>query len=265
MAKGGRNPGRASLLSALNAFRLANQEIPASEEIVLKRLLNDRRAAAAFAVVPLEATRGSLLVLTCLQAAEILKIFDQEVARSNRLLGSARKEGELDRLEKGLRAIDTFLKTLLAQPVGRIRTQHTLPSGMLESISNNFLLLQDILGTERRIAQETPRRLGATRKVGKGAAELAALGWIAEGFRRVVGKTDWDAVAQLAEVVLGKSVTADRIREAERTRNEREWRMPLNPRRTGKASDEVVRVRRTRAASRSSADAQLPRLTPRSR
>ena len=94
------------------------------------------------------------------------------------------------------------------------------------------------LSTTQRVAKEDQMRFGATRKNGlaKGkpiasdlaetiAPQNAAIGWLAEGVRRVTGKAHLRIVADLAEVILRTSLTLDRVRAAARTRD-REWRRP---------------------------------------
>jgi hypothetical protein len=84
----------------------------------------------------------------------------------------------------------------------------------MEVMWQGLSLLEQTIRGEERIAKETPKRFGATRKTGRGAAELAAIGWIAEGFQRAVGRADWKSAAKLAELVLQCPVSTARIREA---------------------------------------------------
>lgn len=228
MRTSGIERGRALLEGGIKAFRAANPELPKAEDEVLHRLLTDRRATSAFAALPEGCQQAKILVLTCIEAAEILRIFDREVARSEQLLGTRRQRGELDRLKKGIVAFEKFLDDLRSQPVGRLVAQHVLPPDALSALRNSLLFARDIIEGERRIACETPMRLGATRKSRvKGAAQLAAIGWMSEGVRKIVGRPNRKIIVQLAEVVLQCSVTEARVREAERTRLERDWRMPV--------------------------------------
>jgi hypothetical protein len=254
-----KSSGRTKLLAALTVFREANPEMPDSDKQVLRRLEMDRGAATVFAVLP-EQPPHWLLVQTCVQANEILRLFDQEVARSRRLLGSRRQRGNLDHLKKGVARIRAFLKDLRAQPVGRVLAQHSVPAQEMEVMWQGLALLEQTIRGEERIAHETPKRFGATRKTGKGAAELAAIGWIAEGFQKAVGGADWKSAAKLAELVLQCPVSEARIREAYRTRTGRDWRMPLySPSEMGNAG-KIKRVREIQEKARSAAEGQSPRL-----
>jgi hypothetical protein len=255
-----KSSGRAKLLAALKIFRDANPETPDSEKEVLRRLEMDRGAAAAFEVLPEQPPHWAL-VETCVQANEILRLFDQEVARSSRLLGSRRQRGELDHIKKGVTRIRAFLKDLRAQPVGRVLAQHSVPAQEMEVMWQGLSLLEQTIRGEERIAKETPKRFGATRKTGRGAAELAAIGWIAEGFQRAVGRADWKSAAKLAELVLQCPVSTARIREAYRTRTSRDWRMPLYSPSEIESAAKVKRVRQVQEKSRSAAEGQQPRLT----
>ena len=87
-------------------------------------------------------------------------------------------------------------------------------------------LLANAIDARKRISQETLLRIGATRKTRDAAADTAAIGWIAEAVRRNCGRPNRAASADLAEVVLGCKVSVERLREAERTRRERDWRKP---------------------------------------
>jgi hypothetical protein len=264
MTVGEKSWGRANLLAALKAFREANSEMPEAEKLVLRRLETDRGAAAAFAALPNQPPHW-LLVLTCVQAAEILRLFDQEVARSKRLLGSKRNRGELDHLKNGLVRIRAFLKELRVQPVGRVLAQHSIPAEEMDAMWQGLSLLEQTICGEQRIAQETPKRFGATRKIGKGAGELAAIGWFAEGFRKAAGKADWKTGARLARVVLQCPVSEFRIREAYRTRAGRDWRMPLHSASEMRSSGKIRRVRGVQEKPRSATEGQQSRLTTKPR
>jgi hypothetical protein len=256
-----RGRGTKSLAAALDAFRASNPELLKSEKAVLQRLETDRRAAAAFGTLGANGATAELLILRCLEAAEILDVFAGEVARSKRLLGNTRKQGELERLEKGLVAFEKFIKRLRSEPVGRVWAQHKLAPGSFDLMWRFQVLASDIIAGEKRIAEETPKRFGATRNTGPGAAELAAIGWIANAVHQCSGEPNRKSVVKLAEVVLQCKATVFRVREAERTRLQREWRMPLRTAATDKyASAGALLSRQYVASARTTREARQSRL-----
>jgi hypothetical protein len=218
--------GRQFLTRALKSFRNANAALSECENRALRRLNADRRAQMAYDQLP-DQPAADALIWSCIEALEIGRTFDAEIAQSRRLLGSATQQGELDRLKNSLVGVERFFEELQNQPLGWVASQVRVPPGTLGQLFLALVFAKDLIEDQRRIASETPKRLGATRKVGLGAAELAAIGWLAENVRRHTHKANREVVRVLAEVVLQRTVTDHRVRKAERTRLGREWRRPF--------------------------------------
>jgi hypothetical protein len=68
---------------------------------------------------------------TYIEALEIWRTFDDEIAESRRLLGSARKKGELDRLKNGLIAVGRFFQDLQKKPLGWVSSRGSIDASRL--------------------------------------------------------------------------------------------------------------------------------------
>jgi len=252
--------GRQILKATLQAFCAAQPKLGQREQALLARLEAAGPAQDAFALVP-EPGRAAALLSTILQAAELQADFGLHIARAKRDLGSRTRRGELERCEKALSALRTYLSELQTGSVGWIQAQTIESPESLVRISAGLTALEDLVGAQRRIAQETLKRLGATRKAnGRQAATLAALGWLADGVKRLTDRPHRNHVAALARVVLRVRVSEDQIRAAERTRK-REWRMPLTNGPVVNMKGPVSRTRNVEESLRSAAHAKQPRLT----
>jgi hypothetical protein len=126
--------------------------------------------------------------------------------------------------KRSIANIERLLKDTQKPALNRL-TAYTMPDANRIALEREALQsMKDRLDVQSRTAKETILRVGATRKSrGKRAAETAAIGWIAEGVKRITKKTNARLSADLAELILGCDVSLDRIDNAADTRK-REWR-----------------------------------------
>jgi hypothetical protein len=210
---------------ALAAYRAAaGDHRDPKAAAVLDRLSSDERAAAAFAEFGLDEGGAHTILTTCLQADELRRTFEGHVRT---MLDEQRKDGRLDRLCKAVEELRLFANELNRHPDDRLSASLRYDPSVITEVKHGLYYLADAIEARRRIAKETVRRLGATRKMfdaGK-AAETAAIRWLAEGVGRCCGRPCLRAAADLAEATLGGEVTIDRVRGALRTRR-RQWREP---------------------------------------
>ena len=232
--------GQAYLLEAIDAY-LANQEDNLKEcaREVLARLANDPDFAKAFASLKLKGQSEEAAILaTCIAADALARSFSKRVQDAENTLA------RMERLSEAVTTLRAFVKELAAKR-GRPTTNDMLsaivpdyPPAIIKEMHRALYWIDDRIGTIRRVAKEDRTRLGATRKSGlaKGKplasdraetipSQNAAIGWLADGVRRVTGKAHVTIVANLAEVILRTPLSVDRVRAATRTRN-REWRQP---------------------------------------
>jgi hypothetical protein len=217
--------GRRLLVTAVNAIKKSNPDFSDRDNRAIGRLFATGKASEAYAYLPNQQAADSL-TWAYIEAVEIRRTFDAEVAKSRRLLGTVKQQGQLDRLKSGLVAVEVFFRDLQRQPVGWVVSQQTVPAGELGNLFRSLLSARDLLEQQRRIALETPGRLGATRKLAPGAADLASIAWLAQEILKSTGKPNRRAVKLLAEVVLQREVKEDQVRKAEQRRLGRAWRQP---------------------------------------
>jgi hypothetical protein len=204
---------------------------------LLVRLAGSDDAAKAFGQLRLRDRRDEMAILqTCIQADQLFRTFPQQIENAEKMLGRAK---DLDRAVVALRRI---VDELSAEPP----TFDLLSASIwycgrdIAAMKQGLYLIDNLIEGRRRIANETRLRLGATRKLGRpkrgtgkkgqaanavalAARQNAAIGFLAEGVRRVTGKTYLGAVRKIAEVILDTELSEDRVRNAARLRA-REWR-----------------------------------------
>jgi len=217
--------GRAIMQAAVNRLLEVEPALSRREMALVARLDRDAEVHGAFSRMVDHACADALLN-TILQAAELQARFPTIIKDAKRLLGSASTLGELERHEKAINGLEIFLQRLQTSKVGRVQAQQIEDAGTLVAIRKGHRSLRSIIKTQRRIAEETIGRLGATRSSSaKNAANLAALGWLADGIRRLTGKPNRSLVAGLSQAVLQVAMTEDQVRVAERVRVHG-WRVP---------------------------------------
>lgn len=215
------------LKDALAAYRAAAGNHLNREEVeVLDRLAADSRAACAFAKFNVDGRAAGKILTVCIEADLLARTFNDRIKFEGKMLGENRKGGRLDKLDKAVADLRSFINELDCEPVDRLAAFMRYDFADTAAMKRGLYLLADAITARRRIAEETRLRIGTTRKIrGKRAARIAAIGWIAEGVRRCCcGRPHQISAAALAEVTLGGEVTVDQLREAERTRRDRDWR-----------------------------------------
>ena len=206
---------------AIAAWRAKGLEPDGFAKDVVGRLTKDRRAAEAFAILNLPSELAAIVVSDCIKAELNARTFMVRLAREAAI-------------QKLLRTADDGLKAcaeLLAQATGprdALQAFVTFNEGEPQALLRGLNDWKSFIDGRRRIAQETPGRVGATRKrTGKHlqAGQRAAIYWIADGVRRLAKRPHYDAVGMLAEVVLElpTSIDATQVRAVCRGRNE--WRI----------------------------------------
>jgi hypothetical protein len=211
--------GRAERLrEAIDEFR-ADQKDYLDEWALnlLLRLADSPAAAKAFEELRPKDRRAEAGILTvCVKAEQLSRTFSSRLKRAKELLA------RLKRLEKDVaslyRYVDEVAKhtpaptNLLSTPI------RDRPADIAAMICGLDLIARRI-DAHRRVEKNDILQLGATRKTQiKQAGELAALGYLAEGVRRVTGRAHLMKVADLAEVILRSPVIWYRVGYAARRR-----------------------------------------------
>ena len=189
-----------------------------SEKLLIQRIAESDEAAAIFAKVKDDNTVMRLLSL-CVEGHDLATNFHKLVADARRKLKKGPAYG---------RAIATVMQLLneaQAPPLTRLDAYTQPDPKRIAAEHTAVVSILDRLRDQNLIAEETIRRVGTTRKSrGITAAHLAAIGWIAEGVRRITKRTNGPLTADVAELVLGEPVSLDRVKKAAKTRK-REWRV----------------------------------------
>lgn len=214
------------LKDALAAYRAAaGDHLNRDETAVLDRLAADNRAACAFAEFNVDGRTAAKILTVCIEADLLVRTFNAQIVIEGKMLGENRKLGRLDKLDKAVDDLRSFINELDCEPADRLSASVRYDTADTAAMKRGLYLVGDAITARRHIAEETRPRMGTTRKFrGKTAARIAAIGWIAEGVRRCCGRPHQISAAGLAEVTLGGEVTVDQLREAERTRRQRSWR-----------------------------------------
>jgi hypothetical protein len=231
-------PAAALLRAAIEQVKAENSDL----KTVLSRLLADcekedsrdvdgtkqsSRAVEAIArIAGDDEARVPRVVRCCGEFYEVYQAFPEVTARE--LAMQDRCAAQMTAVD----ALEEFMRELARKP------KHPLIEAYVSiephQVESWLIALADMHGTinaRRRIAVETPTRLGMTQKHSQEEArEIAALGYFAEGIERISGQPHYQQVATLAEIVLGttEEIDPERVRSALRTRRSRDWRqVPL--------------------------------------
>jgi hypothetical protein len=210
---------------AINAYRAAAGDgLDEDGRKVLDRLVTGERAAEAaeaFAKFEADDRAARMILKACIEADLLIRSFPDRLNTEQKSLS------RLEQLDKSVADLSVFVSELNQNPPDRLAAYAKYGDDDFGAMKLGLHLVREAIKDRRRIAVETPLRIGATRntkgKAGK-AAETAAIGWLAEGVRRACGDPHHEAAAVLAEIALDCRVSVDRLIEAERTRRERDWR-----------------------------------------
>lgn len=187
---------------------------------VLKRLAADDRASGAFDKFGADGCVATGILSGCIEADLLVRTFNDRLETERAALD------RLAALDKAVDDLRAFIAELEAGPKDRLSASIRHDPADIMDMKRVLGVFRSAIAARRRIANETALRIGATRKTRDVAADTAAIGWLAEAVRRSCGQPHTEAAADLAEIVLRCEVSADRLREAERTRRTREWRTP---------------------------------------
>jgi hypothetical protein len=228
---------RRALSDAITAYRTAhNDSLDKAALDLLNRLFNSSNAAKAFRQLKPQdryLCRGpAVILLTCIEADHLARTFPHRIKTAEKMLA------QIPRLVEAVGTLRKFVGQVFAESkkdgTFDLLTAPILePSANIATMKTALDLIADRIDAEWRVAKEDMLRLGATQKRGAGnkallrtARENAAIGWLAEGVRRVTGKMHLEAVRGIAQVLLQTELSGDRVRHAARSRD-REWRQPL--------------------------------------
>jgi hypothetical protein len=197
---------------------------------LLQRLATDSDAANAFATFNVDDHSAKIILSTCIDSDLLARTFRHRIAAEQGLLA------RLDRLDKAVAELRGFIDHTFGPPpdprlerparsFDRLSAFIYLDPTDVNKMRTGVYLIADQIAARRRVALETLSRIGKTRKSNqKNAGVIAAIGWLAEGVRRCSGHPHLRAVADLAQVVFGRDISIDQVRNAVRTR-QREWRV----------------------------------------
>jgi hypothetical protein len=195
----------------------ATENLDEDEKLLIRRIAESTEAPSIFAKVKDDVTAKRLLSL-CVEAHYLAKNFHRLVSEARQVLAAGPEH------ERAIADVEKLLRETQAPTLNRL-TAYTPPDSDRIALEWKALeSIKDRMAVQLRTADETILRLGATHKShGKKAADIAAIGWMAEGIKRITKKTNSRLSADLAELVLGCEVSLDRVDNAAETRK-REWR-----------------------------------------
>jgi hypothetical protein len=220
MAAGSRRNGACRWRDAITSFSLRNEKgLDQPTRDLLDRLVKNFDAAAAFDRLQLDNRQGSKLLLACIEADSLARNFPQLIAKEKAMLN------RLQTLDQNVAELREFVREQTKQPINPLSARIWYSEPDLSAMKQGLYLISNMISARRRIAMETPGRLGSTRKSQiKQAKIIAAIGWLAEGVHRITGKRNLRVVADLAQVIVKKTVDEEAVRRA--IKNRREWRFP---------------------------------------
>jgi hypothetical protein len=200
-------------------YEAVAKNLDEDEKLLMHRIAESPDAPDAFAEIKDSATIKRLLWL-CVEVRFLAAHFNEFIGNAESALEKAARD------ERAIAHVEELLKETQAPAVKRLAA-YTLPDRPRIKLEREALVsIKDRLAIRTRIAKETIFRFGATRKRhGPKAAEIAAIGWMAEGVQRITKQPNYNLVADLAELVLGCEVTMDRVKSAVGTR-QGDWRVP---------------------------------------
>ena len=209
----------AFLTAAVEAIRASTPDLDEHASAVLKRLLDDERAAQAVAAITDDPKVAIRVVLSCISCEEFCRTFYSFVTDEIRMVD------HLDKLKVATEDLDKLITEIEAGPRNQFAAWITLQPGEADYLHFALQQARGLIRARRQIAVQTPPRLGATQKL-KTSDESNAIGWLAASIERATGRPHYNHVATLAEITLrtAEIVEADRVRETLRKRHRTDWR-----------------------------------------
>jgi hypothetical protein len=178
----------------------------------LTRLHESDLAIKAVAAMTDDGIKVRDIIYTCLECETLCRNFYQDV------VAAKDRAARLAALEIAAADLAAFIKETAAGPSHGLASYVVVDPAEAAELRNALYCVRLIVGYQRKIDAATPVRFGATNKL-SGGDETASIGWLADGIERINGRPHYAHVARLAEVILNaKDITADRVREALRTR-----------------------------------------------
>jgi hypothetical protein len=223
-----RRAGARSLKVAIEVFRAEGGDRLDNRAVeLLAHLADSLDAAKAFERLKLKDLSETTEILKiCIEADDVACTFQQRVIKAKKT--SAR----MFRIFTPVADLLVFVAELIDEKenppaIDPLSTEISEPPENVRLIWHALSLLASHISSKGRSAEEELLKLGATRKSQIAQApENAAIGWLAEGVRRVTGRPQFSAVRDLAEVVMGTEIPdLERVRRCARAR-QRKLRKP---------------------------------------
>jgi hypothetical protein len=199
-------------------------ESNATGKTALAKVVGDDDALNALAKMRLTDAQLRKIIASFIQAVEVKKRFKLKMAQEGAALRRTPK------LAKAVADLRKFVDEVTASPADRISARIPVTAEEKRAYLQALYEIGRLIEFRVRIAQETPRRIGATRKSSsKEAEENAAIGWLAASIKRITGRAWTSQSRLLAGILLGiPEVSEDRLRGALRNFTDREWRQSLS-------------------------------------
>jgi hypothetical protein len=206
----GQRRGATLLREAVDAYGTEQKGKLEQPELELLARLADSREAAEICE-RLELQEASFLTL-CITTKHLARTFWEHVDREREM------SAKLERLEKAVAVLRLFVADETKPPPSSdiftpwmgFRGRDAVPA-----ISRGLDLVAKLIEGRRGIASIAPSRRGETRdKHHREAPNNAAIWCLADAVRRATGKPHRREVVELVQVILGITVTENRVRHA---------------------------------------------------
>ena len=223
MATSSRRAGTVRLRTAVDAYRIEQKDKldkPALK--LLDRLAGSPNAAKAFEGLKLKDQQTAARILkVCIEAEETARTFPSRLTEAKYVLARLKR---LDKAAAELRVFVTEKTIPLPSGTLLLSSLFFFPGGnnVVEQVTVGLDSFAQVIEFIRRFHNETPERLGATRKTKlEGAPIDAGIWWLAHRVNATLGKPHREEVAKLAKVTLGTDVDIDRVDRIVRVRRKR--------------------------------------------
>jgi hypothetical protein len=199
-----------TLREAIDAYK----DLFGQRELMPLARLAKSPAAKSFQRLKLKNSGDEVLILNAyLRAEDVLHNFPQHVAKAKRTLA------EMERLGKSLREMRMFVDRLAKQSESVNSLFSPIIRDDVAAMTRGLDLIDRRIEAKRCNAKETIPQFGVTRKTqSKKAAANSAIWLLAKEVHLVTGEPKLEAVADLAGVIIGATVTLDRVRHVVRNR-----------------------------------------------
>lgn len=213
----------ANLPQEMKAIRktIERYECDDSDKKALARIVSSKSALEALVEMQLTDAQLKKVMFSFIQAANVSQKFKLILARE------ATMPRRLEKLGKAVTDLRTFVSEVSDPPEDSLSAWISIDAADKDKWLQALYEITSLIRTRGRIARETPRRIGATRKLSsKVAQENAGIGWLAASIKRICGRPYDRQTRRLAEVLFGiREISEDRLRRALRNHTEHEWRI----------------------------------------